>query len=200
MAPLVILIGGLSRSGKSTMVRLVADGLRRKGVEVLTIPLDHWIVPLEIRKPNSTVLERYRLGDASRDLQLILSGVEVVVTPYDPVSRGLGDANVTFAINRFTQALLIEGVTALAHTRFLELADYCVYVEAKRFTRLRRLVEFYRHTKRMPFCEYRQLIRAREREETPSITATRTLADLVVTEENSEFLQERINTLIERRL
>ena len=57
--PGVVLIGGCSRSGKTWLANQICAGVKAAGFSCLVIGLDAWIVSLENRGPDSTVLQRY---------------------------------------------------------------------------------------------------------------------------------------------
>jgi len=55
----LILIGGCSRSGKTTLANNIATALIKNDLNALVVNIDSWIVSIEKRKLDSTVMERY---------------------------------------------------------------------------------------------------------------------------------------------
>ena len=60
----VVLVGGLSRSGKSTLSHCLQDALQSKGLNAHIISIDGWLKPLQDR--GQTVVERYDLPALER--------------------------------------------------------------------------------------------------------------------------------------
>ena len=56
---LVVLIGGLSRSGKSTLSKKMCTYLKYNKIENRHVSLDNWIVDIDKRNDNETVRERF---------------------------------------------------------------------------------------------------------------------------------------------
>jgi len=82
-----MLIGGCSRTGKSTLASKLSKTFEADGVECGIVNLDSWLVSLEERKIDSTVMERYDCVAIIKAVKEILSGKKVFPPVYDVVSR-----------------------------------------------------------------------------------------------------------------
>jgi D,D-heptose 1,7-bisphosphate phosphatase len=116
--PLVVLIGGNTRSGKSTLAAWLAMKARQEGIPAMHIRLDDWILPAEHRQEEGHVLATFQWPKVEDDVLAILRGETVALDPYNShPSWNLG--RVTY--HRSGERLIvIEGVVALALTRVME--------------------------------------------------------------------------------
>ena len=190
--PFIVLVGGLSRSGKSSLVTEVVMHLKHDGVDSFVLPLDYWIVPTNLRNEGSSVLERFRIGEAIYVLRKILNEGTHLVRPYDAVTGNESKHSIQLHAGPTTRVVIIEGVVALVDPRFLEIADYAVYVQVDRFTRLRRLIKYHRDVKNLPRSTYLGIIRQREIEEVPTIALTRALANLIVADKDAKVVSQEL--------
>lgn len=162
--PLVVLVGGLSRTGKSTAVFRLRRLLRRRNLGVLWVRLDDWLVPSDERPPHSTVAERFRLPEVERALETLASGEAVEAPGYDPRTRGALACRVPYD-PQGAAVVVVEGVPAL----LLELGEvHHLRVNldaANEEERERRLHGFYR-SKGFSTQETRELLAARSEEHT----------------------------------
>ncbi|MCU4181159.1 HAD-IIIA family hydrolase [Bosea sp. BH3] len=107
----LILLGGAARAGKSTLSRVLADGLRSRGIACEVLSLDRWIHPEPDRKPG--VLGRFDLDAMQQGLRPWLDGAggKIPLPFYDRVRRRrLPDADLSLALDT---VLILEGVPAL---------------------------------------------------------------------------------------
>ena len=111
----VVLIGGQSRSGKSTFAGVLRDALRAGGKGAIVLSADRWLRSESERKPG--VLDRYdmaalgaladTLGDRSRRPEML------VLPGYNKLKREKIDAVETASLSP-ADVILIEGTVALA--------------------------------------------------------------------------------------
>jgi histidinol-phosphate phosphatase family protein len=172
-APLVIAVGGQSRSGKSTLVALLALAFRSQGISVRVLSLDNWLVSAEERTDDMTVRERYRYKVIERDISRVLSGQIIELGRYDAYNRSTGPG-VGFCLNGAT-CLIVDGVAALDIAGLREVASLCLFVETTEEVRRRRFFAFYRW-KDMPDHEIEALYAKRLHDEVPIIDASRRYA------------------------
>ena len=90
----IVAVGGLSRSGKSTLVKFLTDQLKSNLIKVVTISLDDWILPIEGRRDDMTVRDRYQYEKISSDLSVLLKGGEIRLSPYNMDSRGISKTDI----------------------------------------------------------------------------------------------------------
>lgn len=169
-APLVIAVGGQSRSGKSTLVALLALALRGQGLSARVLSLDNWLVSAGERTEAMTVRERYRYPDIERDIGRLLSGQKIELGRYDAYSRSTSPGAV-FGLNG-AACLIVDGVAALDIAGLREVASLRLFVETPEEVRRRRFFSFYRW-KDMPDREIEALYAKRLYDEVPIIDASR---------------------------
>jgi len=173
----IILIGGCSRSGKSTLAKHLSANFRESRIDALVLNLDAWVIDVDKRKPDSTVLERYDILEIASSIEQLLKGELISPPVYDPVVRKKTGTGQPIGISN--GILVIEGVIALALPELLTKANLRIFVDIADLPRIKRLVSFYRDIKKLDARSYKQLIRAREAEEVPFIKSTRSQADIV---------------------
>src|ERR1017187_6934214 len=57
---ILVAVAGLSRSGKSMLIKNSSEILAQNFITTTTIELDHWIMPASKRNPEMTVRNRYQ--------------------------------------------------------------------------------------------------------------------------------------------
>ncbi|MBU4184747.1 MAG: hypothetical protein KKI12_05750 [Proteobacteria bacterium] len=177
--PVIILVGGCSRTGKTVLVSKLTENIISSGINAAVVKLDSWLISLEKRKENSTVLERYEIPSIISSIKKVRQG-EVICPPvYDAVSRrriaesGVDSISITDGI------LFIEGVVALAIKELVENAAMRIFVDIPDKLRRQRLVDFYSDVKRLDEKEYENIIEKREKEEVTFIKGTAVNADVI---------------------
>jgi histidinol-phosphate phosphatase family protein len=134
----LILIGGLARSGKSTLTGVLKWELRSRGLNAESISLDRWILPEAERGPG--VNGRYALGEARAVLADWLAGKdsEVSLPAYDRLKRARIDGGRLFLAK--DTVLILEGVPALLEAWPTARLTRRLYVEANETTRRARVI------------------------------------------------------------
>ena len=176
---MLILVGGCSRSGKSVLVSKLKENIISSGINTAVINLDSWLVSVDNRKQDSSVLDRYEIPLIISAIKKIRHG-EVIYPPvYDVVSRmrvaecGINSVSIKNGI------LFIEGVVALAIEELVKNATLRIFVGISDKLRKQRLVAFYSDVKRLNRKEYEKIIETREQEEVPFIKRTSVNADII---------------------
>lgn len=130
----LVLIGGLAKSGKSTLASVIVSELRRNGLAATAISLDRWINPFEAR--GNGVLGRYDLYKASIFFRPWLSGEELdgLAPFYDRHTRqSIPNANrLTLPADG---VLIIEGVPALLGTFDTERTTHQIFIHSAKSSR-----------------------------------------------------------------
>jgi len=175
--PAVIAVGGQARSGKSTLVALLARTLEKRGVATRVLSLDNWLVSAPERTEEMTVRERYRYGAIERDIGRLLAGETIAVGRYDAYRRST-DPGGAFSLDG-ARCLIIEGVAALDVAGLREASSCRLFVDSPEALRRERFFAFYRW-KDVPEREIEALYRKRLRDEVPVIEASREHAQIVV--------------------
>ena len=173
---IVVLIGGLSRSGKSTLSKKIGTYLKYNKIENRYISLDNWIVDISKRKDNETVRERFLYDDIVHSIRDILAGKDIAIYAYDPISRSKSESLIY--INGLEYGVLvIDGVVSLDIKELRGLSQFKVYVSTDSEARLKRLIDFHAVEKNLDMKEISSIIKKREIDETPIIEESRKFAD-----------------------
>ncbi len=174
----VVLIGGLARSGKSTLASLFRDSLAERGIKAHIVSLDSFLRPIELR--GSTVLERYDMeGIARFAADLTVRPCFVSLPYYQPATRKLIPDAVTAQIAS-DDVLIIEGVVALSSPQLRDLANHLFYLECSPEMRRTRFARDY--TVRGEEKQWAALFEQREAEERPVVEDSRRYGILISAE------------------
>jgi uridine kinase len=165
----VILVGGCSRAGKTTFSKQLAQKIDESGFDVLTVSIDSWLISIDDRIPNSTVVERYDTEGINRALSDLLNKKEVIPPIYDPVTRRRIKEFKGPSLKIQSGAIIIEGTITLALTKLLQKSDLNIFIQTSDITRLKRLIDFYSNNKGLSKNEYKKILLSRENEEIPFI-------------------------------
>ncbi|TNE29431.1 MAG: HAD-IIIA family hydrolase [Bacteroidetes bacterium] len=172
--PLVIGVGGQSRSGKTSFVSDMMYRLAQSGIQSIRLPLDQWIRPKSDRTPEENVYHNFRVDKMKEDIKVFLSGASIQIPGYaDHPQR------MAFSIHAKWSGepiVFVEGVPALVDEEMASIYDYKVFVEVdeeKRRTRFNRLYEW----KGKTASEIEDLYALRMRGEYEIIKQGRTFAD-----------------------
>jgi hypothetical protein len=65
----IVLIGGNTRSGKSTLASYLRIAFEKMGKKVLSVCLDNWLKPEDQRTPDMNGYQRYQLGTIEEDMK-----------------------------------------------------------------------------------------------------------------------------------
>ena len=177
-APFVVLIGGNSRSGKSTLARDLAVRFVRQGRSVQCIDLDHWLLPASQRTPDMGVLDRYQVASMERDLAAVLRGETVRMDVYDAATREKASGQQEIRYNG-EDIVLVEGVVALYLTTIRDQAGLRLFCDIDQDDYVTRFKSFYRW-KGFSDEEIVDLLKSRGFDEFPVIQESRKYADRIV--------------------
>jgi len=183
----VVLVGGLARSGKSTLAASLAAVLKEQGRAAVVVPLDCWLRG-ENDNRGVSVVDRYDLGAARAFLAdaRAVPGVKLVPR-YDRLLRRSIPGGVEIEVP-VDPILIVEGVPALADAGLRDLAARRIYVERPEQDRLREMVGNYRW-RGWSEERIRALLAARGSEEVPFIEATSKFADVILKGFDHDCLQ-----------
>ena len=177
---LVVVIGGCSRTGKTTLAKELSNTFNKSNCNSLILHIDSWLISVEHRKSNSKVLERYNTTAICKSAFKLLKGEQVIPPEYDPVtrmSRHVVTDDTPLQLN--SGILIIEGVISLSLKELVRIADLKIYTKIPDIRRIKRLIEFYSIVKKVPRSEYKKIITSREFEEIPFIKETSRNADII---------------------
>lgn len=188
--PGLIVVGGLSRSGKSTWAAVCQHALRKRGRTAHIVPLDCWIQPPPRR--GADVRGRFRIRELVDSVRTCLESsapIEIDLPFYDRWTRQLVPEPVPRVCVAPGEILIVEGVLALDVPELRGWATQSFYVECEETTRVRRFEREYR-LRGYSAGDIEQLYREREADEHGLVRATRPLADRVVTLEAVQTVAE----------
>jgi len=177
--PFLILIGGCSRTGKSTFSLKLSRDLEGYGVDCHTIDLDSWIISFEKRKPNGNVFERYDYDAIVKDIKDIMMGNIVYPPVYDSFSRKRTGEKGEKAYYVSSGIIIVEGVIGLAIKELVSIASLKIFIAVPDEIRVKRLMDFYINKKKLTRNMAEEIICSREKEEVLFVKETSRHADLI---------------------
>ncbi|MBN2482451.1 MAG: HAD-IIIA family hydrolase [Bacteroidales bacterium] len=175
--PFIMLIGGNSRSGKSTLASFLNIGFRKKGLRSVILELDNWIIPEKERLPGMNVYDRFRLADIEKDVESLLEGSELSMDTYanhpdrEPVP-------VKLNING-EDTVIIEGIVALSSAGIRKRAHVRIFTGVPENILRDRIEEYYTWRGKSP-DDIEELYEKRKDDEYRLIEKERNLADLII--------------------
>jgi len=173
--PFVISIGGLSRSGKSTIARIMSIVLKRNGVRSITLGLDNWLVDLNNRDKCMGVRGRYDYNQIENDVRSFLAGKEIHVQKYDAETRQKSKSAEAMKLDNY-EAVIIDGVVTLDIPYLREVSGLKIYADIDEELREKRFYDFYRY-KGLAQDKITELYLQRQTDEAPVIVQSREFAD-----------------------
>lgn len=176
--PAIILIGGNSQTGKSTLAAYLEWKLKLKKRKVLRIELDNWILPEEKRNEKMNVYNRFQLLKIETDIQLILAGIPVNINTYANHPERISQT-VSYCYTG-QDFILIEGVVGLSSEVLRNLANYKLFVSLSPKTHKKRIYQYYRWRGK-PDEDIEILYLKRKKDEYTLIEKESNFADFVVT-------------------
>jgi uridine kinase len=174
----LVLIGGLARTGKSTIANVLRSELVARQQDAQVLSLDRWLRPAAER--TAGVLGRYALEEAKKDLKDWFYGgaLNADLPSYDRVlrSRGLPERTVLAQ----DTVLILEGVPALLVDWRGERRIWRLHIEAAEASRRVRIEADLVARRLADEQGAAQTYEQRQQDETPLVTAARTTADGVL--------------------
>lgn len=175
----LLLIGGTSRSGKTTLANLISGQLNWQNIKNLVVSLDSWLLGIDERKENSVVVERYETEAIINAVDSILNGHIIYPPIYNPITRKRTSDTGDQGLRIDEGVVIVDGVIALAVPELLNKAGLSIFVDVADKVRLQRLTEFYIQDKGFSPDEANTLIEDREKEEIPFVKKTKKNANIV---------------------
>jgi len=139
-----ILVGGVSRSGKSTVASVLVEIFNLLGKRAHILPLDSWLKASEKRHEGVGVLGRYMLDEVIDVAKKVASSSQRFSLNYTLYDRKLKQAQSQKTVSIGPSDIVIfEGVPALLDSHLLETANLKIYVDIGDDTRMSRLKDEY---------------------------------------------------------
>jgi len=125
--PMIVLVGGCSRTGKTVLVSKLIGNAVSSGINAVSMQLDSWLISLEKRIGESSVLERYEVPPIISSIKRLQQTGQIYPPVYDAVSRR------RIAESRVDPIYINEGilfVEVLLHSRLRRLFKmlHCGYL------------------------------------------------------------------------
>jgi histidinol-phosphate phosphatase family protein len=177
----LILIGGLSRSGKSSAAQVLKEQFAAANRQAHVIALDSWLFPPADRQEGHGVLSRYDLQAAVcqiREWHTVAARRFLRIPSYDPLTRTASIPALIRSVGP-DDVIIVEGVPALAVEELVSLADARIYIETDETDRRARLLADYQwrgHSHQ----EIEALIESRAQDETELVVESRSRADFTL--------------------
>jgi uridine kinase len=175
-----VLVGGCSRTGKTVLSSKLSESFISLGINTAIVKLDSWLVSVDNRKQDSSVLERYELPSIISSITKVQRGETICPPVYDAVSRRRVAKYGVDMISIKDGILFVEGVVAFAIEELIKNATLRIFVDIPDKLRKQRLVDFYSNIKRLDRKEYENIIETREKEEVPFIKRIVANADVIL--------------------
>lgn len=180
---MVIAIGGLSRSGKTTFSSVLKKYFYELDIHPLLIQLDNWLLPLKNRKEAMTVRDRYQYNIIKKDINSLLEGEKIKIKKYDSQTRENFKTSDEITPKN-SKVIILEGVIALDNSYIRDISDQLFFVRTSEFLRKKRFKSFYLD-KKLSLEEIDTLYLERENDETPIVLESAKYANKII---DMEFL------------
>lgn len=184
--PFIIVVGGNSGAGKSTVAASIKQKFSKMGLSTCLVHLDYWIKPAHLRGENENVFDRFRLDEMEEDLQSFLDGEIISIPKYDRFSRS-HKGHVSLGMGK-SQVVIIEGVPALACTPIMNVAKVKIYCDMDEELYRERFYARY-IWKGLPEEEIEKLFEERKQDERRHIDQTKSVANIVFKLNTSEIYE-----------
>ncbi len=175
--PWIVLIGGNTRSGKSTLASYLRIRFEKKGHRVLHVKLDNWLLTNDKRTPQMNVYERFQLKTIETDIQDLLQGKKLQITTY-PNHKERSAQPVEYD-PQDKEIIIIEGVVALSSEIIRNLACLKIFTGIESGLFRKRIEEYYTWRGKTKE-ETNRLVKKRQIDEYQLIEKESKLADLII--------------------
>jgi D,D-heptose 1,7-bisphosphate phosphatase len=176
----LILIGGASRSGKSTTAQVLSEILFKLGKNNHIISLDGWLLPSELRSEGIGVINRYDMEGVRRVIKICLeskTSTNIQLPIYDRLNR---ISNEFDAISiKQDDCIIVEGVTALMDNYLCSKSNLRIYVENDEEERNKRIIDDYTW-RNEDIKKINQIILDRNLDEVPNIKASSSNSNFII--------------------
>jgi D,D-heptose 1,7-bisphosphate phosphatase len=175
--PYIILIGGNTRTGKSTLASYLRLAFARKGQAAIQVVLDNWLLPEALRRDEMNVYARFQLPQIVHDLKKLIAGDTLYLTSYvnHPDRQSLP---VTIS-PQGARIVLIEGVVALSSPEIRKMANLRLFTSLDDATFMRRISEYYSWRGKSA-SETASLVKKRKHDEYQLIEKESKFADMII--------------------
>lgn len=182
----IILIGGASRAGKSTVAQVLKEILNTINISAHILAMDCWLKPLDKRIEGAGVQSRYDLNSLIDILEKFTAEVNRMDLKVPQFDRKTGAARPPTSISIGSKdILIIEGVPALLNKKIRDFSNLKIYTEIDEQTRRQRLIDEYKW-RNMSTDQINTKINSREIDEVQKVMETKIFADHILSLGNIE--------------
>lgn len=175
--PWVILIGGNTRTGKSTLASYLRIAFEKAGHKILQVSLDNWLLPEDKRNDTMNVYGRFQLGLLEEDIKNLLSGKTLIRPAY--VNHPDRQPRPVVYNPEHADIIILEGIVALSSESIRRSAGLKIFTALDPLLFRNRLDEYYLWRSKSPE-EIDRLVKKRELDEYQLIEKESNLADLII--------------------
>ena len=193
----LIIIGGMSRSGKTSLAHEIASSLA--AFQVLS--LDNYLggkgYQEVVRKPNGfyTIQQemalKFNFIKIVSDVKALLAGRSIHISVYDRARRMPAAKPISMRL-KDSERLIVEGTPALAIAQLISLPSFKIYLRASIEERKTALFHDWTTVKKLSIEQAKALFSYRREFEEPFIHSTRYSADVLLLRNMSNLFIETI--------
>lgn len=177
--PFVILVAGNTRSGKSTFSSYLKQKFEEEGYKAQILSLDSWLLPVEKRRDDMNVFDRFQIEKIEKDMEELFKGKILEIRFYNTFTRSFKKEKTSICLEKSTNLIIIEGVVAFNINFLNEISDLRVFCKISDELLKKRFYDFYRW-KGMDDSEMKKLYEQRKKDEYDIININEKMADIIV--------------------
>lgn len=178
----LVLVGGLARSGKSSVAQALKECLEFYGKTAHVLSLDGWMKPVSERAEGAGVLQRYDITRSMKQISALARSTtrqQFNAPLYDRATRDAGSLCETLSIGP-EDIIILEGVTALQMLDFsITHGTLKIYVDVSEKIRNQRILDDY-NWRGFAKENIEKIITSRNIDEAPSIRQSAVHADYTI--------------------
>ena len=179
----LVLIGGLSRAGKSCAAQVLKELLFSLGIKTHAISTDGWLMPPSLRKEGAGVKARYETKEIVSTITSALkdkSRSNIFERLNNKSSREIDNNKILHSVGP-EDVIILEGVVALLLEELCRMPKVIkIYIDIDLNVRIKRLENYY-NSRGLKGLEFERLMKSREGDEVSLIKQTMHSADFVLT-------------------
>jgi len=173
-----ISVCGLSKSGKSSLVRYVQQALLACNIDSIIIPLDYWILPQSKRHSNISLRDLYQYPVITSDLSYLFKYRSINLKPYEHNTGEISNEFINVSLEN-VKLIFFEGLLTFDHQYIFAHSDLKIFINVDEEVRKKRFFcfyESYNHTE----LEINNLFSKSLEEEFEIFSLSRSKADLII--------------------
>jgi len=174
----IILVGGLSRSWKTTFTKILNELLVKQNINFKNINLDNRLIPKDKRNDNMDVRDRYQYSKIKSDIDQFLNWKDIKINKYNVRDRTIIENYDTINFWK-NEILIIDWVISLDIEYLRDISNFKIYCDIDENIRKQRFWKFYAY-KWLLEKEIDELYNKRQKDESIIIKSTIKYADIII--------------------